>query len=141
MTFVNEEVPEQDIEKYGLRAINKQFLKGDFDYRWTIDRQRNIYLRWMHSNREEPSENEFSFYWKGTLLKIRLKSRGEGVRGGKGSTTWAIVPRLGSTSLWLPEELASKREEIIADLKDALRAFKDFGLGSTIADHTAYFEF
>jgi len=116
MTFVNEEVPKQDIEKYGLREINKKFLIGDFEYEWT-------------------------FYWKGILLTIRLKRRGEGVRGGKGSTTWAMQPSMGSTSLWLPKELESKREEIIADLKDALRAFKDFGLGSTIADHTAYFEF
>jgi hypothetical protein len=141
MTFVNEEVPKQDIEKYGLREINKKFLIGDFEYEWTIDRERDIYLRWMCYDPEEPSENDFSFYWKGILLTIRLKRRGEGVRGGKGSTTWAMQPSMGSTSLWLPKELESKREEIIADLKDALRAFKDFGLGSTIADHTAYFEF
>lgn len=137
MGFINEEVPEQDIEKYGLRSINKKFLVGDFGYEWTIDRERDIYLRWMRCDREEPSETDFSFYWKGILLKIRLKRRGEGVRGGKGSTTWKLL----NSPLSLPDELESNREEIIADLKEALRAFKDFGIDSAIVDHTAYFEF
>lgn len=141
MAFVNEEVPEQDIEQYGLRTVNKQFLVGDFAYEWTIDRKRDIYLRWIRRDREAPAETDFSYYWRGALLKIRLKARGEGVRGGKGSTTWSTVPGLSGIPLWLPLELESKREEIIVDLKDALRAFKDFGLDSAIAEHTAYFEF
>lgn len=135
MAFVNEMVPEKDVEKYGLRAINKKYLKGDFDYRWTIDRARDIYLRWMTYDPEDIGRAEFSFYWKGSLISIRLYGRAEGVRGGKGSTTWKF-------GAWdLPDVLAQYKTEIIDDLKEALVAYKDFGVGSVIVDHTAYFDF
>jgi hypothetical protein len=136
MTFVIEKVSEQDIEKFGLREINERFWKGNGDYHWVIDRERDVYLRYLcHGDRDTPYRNDFSFYWKGTLLTIRLEKRGEGVRGGKGSTTW-------SWGGWqLPESLASHREEIIANIKEALIAYKDNGMYSTIADHTACFTF
>lgn len=135
MAFVNERVPEQDIDKYGLRTINEKYLKGDFDYRWTIDRTRDIYLRWMTYDREDIGRNDFSFYWKGSLIPVRLYRQGHGVRGGTGCTTWKFA------GWWLPEELTLQRDQIIADLKEALIAYKDAGIGSTIAEHTAYFEF
>ena len=62
MPFVNECVPADDIDRYGLRAVNQQFLKGDFSYEWTIDRERNVYLRAMGNEREAPEEWRFSFY-------------------------------------------------------------------------------
>ena len=136
MTFVNEKVSEQEIEKYGLREVNEKFWKGDGDYNWTIDRERDIYLRFLcRGDRDTPYRNDFSFYWKGTLLTIRFEKHGEGVRDGKGSTTWTFGG-------WqLPEHLAAHRKEIIADLKDALTTYKDYGINSTIADHAAYFDF
>lgn len=41
----------------------------------------------------------------------------------------------------LPKELEEKKPEIIADLKAALTVFKDFGIYSTLIEHTATFEF
>jgi hypothetical protein len=41
----------------------------------------------------------------------------------------------------LSEELENTCHEITTDLKCALIAFQDFGLGATIAERTAYFEF
>lgn len=64
MTFINEKVSEQDIEKYGLREINKQFVRGDISYYWTIDQDRNIYLRDMGGNWQEPEQQRFSFFGK-----------------------------------------------------------------------------
>lgn len=135
MAFVNERVPDQDVQKYGMRAVNARYGKGDFDYRWTVDRDRDIYLRWMTYDREDIGRNEFSFFWKGALIPVRLYGKGEGVRGGKGSTTW----KFGGWTL--PDALKSQTSQVVADLKEALVAFKDAGVGSVITDHTAYFDF
>ena len=44
MAFVNERIPEADVEKYGLEAIDEQHLVGCTNSRdWTIDRARDIY--------------------------------------------------------------------------------------------------
>jgi hypothetical protein len=136
MAFVNEKVPEQDIDKYGMREINKKHWVGDCCYEWTIDKEKDIFLRYLrHGDRDTPYRNDFSFYWKGTQLTIRFEKHGEGMRGGKGSTTWEFGG-------WQPpENLKPHLKEIIADLKEALTVYKDFGIGSTIADHTAYFDF
>ncbi len=142
MTFVNEKVSEQDIEKYGLRSINKTFLKPDIEYDWTIDREREIYLRVMGNNWQEPQEQKISFYWKGHLLRMDLKRVGneDNVRGGKGGCTWSLLP-IGRKHLELPTELQIHRDQITHDLKEALTAYKDFGRRSVIGDHTANFLF
>ncbi len=143
MSFVNEKVSEQDIEKYGLREINKQFLKGDFEYDWTIDRERDVYLRIMGNNWQEPQEQKVSFYWKGHLLRfdLRMSTSGKNVRGGKGDCTWSLSSNNTLKTLWLPDDLEVHREEVTGDLKQALSAYKDFGRRSVIVDHTAYFQF
>jgi hypothetical protein len=141
MGFTNEFISEEDNKKYGISEINKKTNKANIGCDWTIDRERNIYLRWMTYDREMSGRNDFTFYWKGTLFNIALKRDGDGVRGGKGWTTWSIWKFFGKNYLQLPVELESHREEIIADLKAALIIFKDFGMRSSIADHTANFEF
>jgi hypothetical protein len=136
MTFVIEKVPELVIEKYGMREINKKLQAGDFDYEWVIDRERDVFLRHVRrGDRDRPQLHYFSLYWKGTLISICLEKHGEGTRGGKGSTTWSWADGK------IPEQLTSRRQEILADLKEALVAYKDFGSYSTIADHTAHFKF
>jgi hypothetical protein len=141
MAFINEFISEEDDKKYGISEINKKAHVANYKCDWTIDRERDIYLRWMRYDREMSGRNDFTFYWKGNLLDIALKRHGDGVRGGKGWTTWAIWQFLGKNYLQLPENLESYRKEIIADLKAALVAYKDFGIRSSIFDHTANFEF
>ena len=142
MTFVNEKVSEQDIEKYGLREINKQFIKGDISYYWTIDQDRNIYLRDMGYNWQEPSEVKISFFWKKHLLRFHLRIlESSGERGGKGSQTWGLTSDTDRTTIWLPAELEDYRNEITNDLKDALLAYKGSGVFSTLTEYTAQFQF
>lgn len=136
MAFVNEYVPDEYIKKYGLEEIDERYHKGHFRPDWTIDRARNVYLRWMSPGREDLFDhNYFTFYWKGMLMDVELKRVGERDDGGRRSTTWTLV------NLSLPEGLFGNRSEIIADLKLALSEFKDFGIGSKLAEHTAKFEF
>lgn len=141
MTFINEKVSEQDIEKYGLREINKQFVRGDISYYWTIDRDRNIYLRDMGGNWQEPEQQRFSFFWKGHLLRIELDRSGGGSFGGKGSTTWKLREGSVRQNIWLPDDLEAQRDCITEDLKEALITFKDNGYFSTVAEHTVQFLF
>jgi hypothetical protein len=138
MAFVNERVPQSDVVKYGLEAINKKAMKGTFEYFWTVDRARDIYLRWMEANRDEPSQQVFWFYWKGSLLEISLDIvSADGQRGGKGSTTWGFTGGV----FHLPSNLEPHRGEIMLDLKESLCAYKDFGALSSVVEHTAYFQF
>lgn len=63
LAFVNERISAEDAEKYGLDAINEHFFMGAGGVRlWTIDREKNVYLRRMKSNQEEPTEHEMSFF-------------------------------------------------------------------------------
>lgn len=137
MAFVNEYVPEEDVKKYGLEIINRQYQKTDIRYRWTIDRKRDVYLRWLKGGREEfCDQQDFTLYWKGALIFVRLRViDAGGERGGKGWTRWALL------FLGCPEELQAKKSEIIADLKEALTAYKGSGVSSTFTEYTATFEF
>lgn len=141
MAFVNEIISDDDLQKYGIAEINDRECVATYQCKWTRDRERDIYLRWMRADRDQPGRNEFMFYWKGTIFPVVLKREGEGVRGGKGSNTWSIWKNNDGDRLWLPPELEVSRKDVINDLKEALVAYKDFGLLSVIVDHTAKFTF
>jgi hypothetical protein len=133
MAFVLEKVPEADIEKYGLREINKQSFKIDASYHWVVDRERNVYLRFLTRDRESPHLCEFNLYWKGTRIWLRLEKHGEGELHGTGTTTWTFRG-------WLPPlELKAEFPAMIEALKEALVLYKDNGVYSSIAEHTAVF--
>ncbi len=126
--FINEYIPEADVKKYDLGEIDKRFIVGGTYARdWTIDRERDIYLRRVANGREEfRQQSTWSFYWKGTLLTVELDTiRGGGVRGGHGWTHYKM------RQMWMPPSLVSAREEIIADLREALTAEKGGGVYST----------
>jgi hypothetical protein len=136
MAFVNEFVPEEEAKKYGLEEIDQRYRRSSFQPHWTVDRKRDIYLREVESGREEfAHQHGFTLYWKGVLMLVRLARKGGGVRGGEGWTEWTLL------GIAIPDDLQAKRTEIITDLKDALTAYKDFGVYSTSSKHTATFTF
>lgn len=59
---------------------------------------------------------------------------GSGGRGEPGWSHWRLVWLNGSNGL--PEPLKPHRREILADLKEALLAYKDFGAYSTNTDYS-----
>lgn len=136
MAFVNEYVSDEDVKKYGLEEINRRYSKVDIPgrYSWTVDRERNIYLRKMRSDKDAFWE-DFTFFWQGELLAVRLSEEGTAIRGGTGTTRWKLI------HLVLTDSLTDRRDEILAVLKEALRAYKTAGVYSAVADHTAIFEF
>ena len=137
MTFVNEQVPEKDVVKYGLKELNFKLGMGISDYYyWTIDRERDIYLRYVLTGRESDGNLWlFSFYWKGTLLEFDVRSEGGGIYRGPGWRKYSTL------RMSVPNSLESQRGEILADLKEALIAFKDLGWHSLSTEMTITFEF
>jgi len=137
MGFVNEYVPKEDIEKYGLEEISKRYHSSSVQPDWTIHREQNIYLRRMRAGREEfCNEIIYTLFWKGFLLDVRITVLDVG--GERGGSGWAKY-RL--DRLELPEKLRQDREEIIQDLEESLVAQKGSGVYSTFTDFTATFEF
>ena len=136
MTFVNEYVSEEDFKKYGFEEIDRCYGKSNARPDWTIDRENDVYLRWIVSGEDEfKNQHDFIFYWKETLIFVRLRISNGKVLGSRGWANWRLV------IMNLPEELQEKKPEIIADLKAALTVYKDFGVYSTLIEHTATFEF
>jgi hypothetical protein len=132
MAFINEFIPAADIQKYGIEEINKKFIVGGTkSSQWTIDRDRDIYLRCVARGREEyRSETTWTFYWGGELIPVELHMlAGGGKRGEPGRTHWKIH------HIYIPPHLQNMRNDILKDLKDALLAYKDGGVYSV---NTAY---
>lgn len=146
MTFVNEYITPEDNEKYGIDELNKLyqgiFLPMASGDSWTIDRERDCYLRFVKLGRicEEGGEERisyFSFYWNGVVRVIRLLSEGGGSRK---IAVWAkyylkkIDPPL--------DDLNAQEKEIFFEmLREGLTAFRDFGVLSKAPQFEASFDF
>jgi hypothetical protein len=133
MAFVLEKVPEADIEKYGLSELNRQYSMADRGCDWVIDREQDVYVRFLRRDRESPHLSEFNLYWKGARVWLRLEKQGEGELHGTGTTTWTFWG-------WTPPpELKPEYPAMIEALKEALVLYKDNGVYSSIAEHKAVF--
>ncbi len=134
MAFVNERISEDDRKKYGLDEVNKWLSnKGKVPNRdWTIDHERDIYLREIDRGREEYShKSTWHFCWRGELMTVCLETiSAGGERGGHGWSHYKLVDCY-MKGFFVPDHLADRREEIIEDLKDALTAYKGGGIHST----------
>ena len=129
MAFVNEEIPEADVEKYGLEKIDNELLSIGKTYSrsWTIDRARDIYLRRVARGRDELSHiSTWTFSWKGVL--IWFKQEIIDFKGARNAPCW-IHQKV--YDFRMPESLQSHREEIFRDLHDAFLAYRDGGIFDT----------
>ena len=138
MAFVNEFIPDEDVEKYHLKEIDKHFHPGTRARDWTIDRERDIYLRNVDigggPDPEGRNELIWTFYWKGDPLTVRLDSiTGGGERGKPGWSHWRMVWLNGSNGL--PAHLKAHKGQILETLKDALLAYKDGGVYSSCTSY------
>jgi hypothetical protein len=134
MAFVNEYISEEDRQKYGLDEIeNSPGMRARAPARdWTIDHDRNIYLRYIGCGREEfANRTAWHFYWSGELLVVDLLTIDAG--GKPGEPCWA---KKKIHRLPLPPHLSPRRDVIVADLYDALSAYKDGGVFSKSTTYT-----
>ena len=140
MSFVNEFITVEDVEKYDLEAIDNKFLVGQTRARdWTIDRDRDIYLRNVAigggADPDFRNQTKWSFYWHGELIYLRLDLvGGGGERDGPGWSHWKMIWLNGSYGL--PANLKSRLTGILGDLKQALTTYQGAGIYS--ADYSDY---
>lgn len=132
MAFANEHISQEDVTKYGLEAIDENFIAGGTNSRiWTIDRELNIYLRNVTRGREEyKSQSGWTFFWRDHLIYLELEIIDAG--GKPGGPCWSHK-RL--RRIEFPEQLKGRRDEILIDLKNALIAYKDFGIYSVSTEY------
>lgn len=127
MAFINEFVSPEDMEKYGLREINKKYRMFDGSTDWTVDKERDIYIRRISQRHRSDGSVHFHMYWHGSLFFVFV------LRLGKA--------RLGLRGMELPKELESFRTQILADLKEALAVHGDAGMYSVAKDVKITFDF
>ena len=139
MAFVKEAVPAPDVERYQLRDINRRFLQQDVTFEWVVDRKADVYLRWMGYDRQEPSEQYFSFCWKGQLLEFKLKSSlTKDLPGGGALLEWSVAR---GGHLPLPPQLEAQRDEIAHALEEALIVYRSRELQSRHPSLQTLFKF
>jgi hypothetical protein len=76
MAIVEERMSTSDILKYAELEKNSRwrFVLNPANLpRWTIDRERNIYLRELTPDWQQPSRSEFVFFYKGSYFYIRTE--------------------------------------------------------------------
>jgi hypothetical protein len=126
MAFVAERVSDEDAIKYNLNEVNKRLYINPSGP-WAIDRERDIYFRYVSVNREDSRESKYIFYWKGFYLKIKFRSLNYSERDGVSSKALEIIhDKLSPALFYLPSELEIYRAEIIEDLKTAIVALAEF---------------
>lgn len=136
MPFVNEYIPAEDFEKYSLREIDKRHVVGGVHARtWTVDRERGMYLRLLANGREEFShEMEWTFYWRERAYTLRMDILDTTGRPNEpGWSRWSLL-RVNATDA--PAGIPGPADEFVADLKDALLAYKDGGFFSRSTDYS-----
>jgi len=119
MAFVNERIPAEDVEKYGLAEIDESVFRSNHNRAWTIDRERNIYLRQVatpyHPDESSDRFTQWTFFWKGTLLWF--ERRMIDFRGEQNNPYWLHFK---VSKFEIPESLKAHREEIYNDLREAV---------------------
>jgi hypothetical protein len=138
MTFINERVSDDDAKKYDFEGLSKTLHTSlsNLLSRWTIDRDRNVFLIWLGRGQEEfAMQNSFLLWIEGQKITISLIESSKGNPFGIGTTTWD------SLLFTVPQGCKFERAEVVSVLKEALTEFKWPGYGGQVVDHTAIFNF
>lgn len=142
MSFVNETISPEDAIKYHLAQIDAKFRWSSASRDWTIDRERNIYLRGVGRDKDEEFRHQtyWTFFWKGQELTLRLDLLDAwGKPGGPGGCHWRLAYLNGSNGL--PAALKVHRQAVVDDLQEALVAYKDDGVFSVKTDYAVTLDF
>lgn len=116
MAFEIERVPKDERgNEYVLPGWSSTAQPGMF---WTIDRERNIILFKFRTPVDWPDQTYFAFIWKDHPISVLLEEN----LPGNNTVEWSLI------GLSLPKEIANCREEVLADLREAMKTFKLFGV-------------
>lgn len=144
MAFSNEYISEADYEKYGLRELDwGQPLPGlpgghVTSDSWTIDRERDIYLRKFSAGHEidDCSTLGWTFWWHGDLLCF--VEEGVEFRGERSGEKFAHT-RI--RNLRIPGHLKPQQDAILNDIREAFLAYADGGVFGNAASFSQQIDF
>ena len=131
MAFVNEHISEKDKSKIDFASIGRT-PHGDpktdpvSPSIWTIDRDKDVFLMWTWSGRDDISNHQyFLYFWKGTPMHASMKYQFPAPN--------TVLWHLG----WLncPEHLRSEYDDMIRVLKEAFIVYEVFGDADGIIGH------
>lgn len=120
MAFVNEAVPEEQKSKFDPKVFfdPKSPNTPIRMFRWTIDRERDVFLIRLGGGGREPEIPEnFALSWKGNVVKFDGVQTAEG-----GSRAKNLVVDWHITNVRIPPALDAQREEVLKLLRDGLDA-------------------
>lgn len=124
MSFVNERISAEDRINFDIDRINKTYLRNRLD--WTVDRDRNSYLREVSSGREErQGYDTWNFYWNGDLIELVMYSSDiqKNQEHERARITWNIE-RYGIIDQTKRDAFLARKDEFFTILKEALTAYQ-----------------
>jgi hypothetical protein len=126
MPFVYEEIPAEDWIKYGIDEVDHQFMhRTTRSKHWTRDHERDMYLRYMRSYApDDPLHEKFIFYWRGLLMEVDVTLKYFVDENDCHHAEWTLYKKTTSTFIPMPKPLQERDPELLADLKEALTAYK-----------------
>lgn len=144
MAFVNEYISEEDFDKFGLReldfGVSPPAIPGAHvkSRHWTIDRERNIYLRKFSAGRDLEDSHliGWTFCWKGELLWfVRTRIDRLVAENGQERVHTKIA------HLHIPAHLELYQDEILRDIQEAFETYAGGGVLGAAPDYREQIDF
>lgn len=114
MAFVNEIVPKEERRKIYILPGGAEAETG---IQWTIEHEKNIKLFRYSISRDWPDEPYFALIWKDHPIKIQFYKK----------AIDSYVMEWSLMHIYIPDEIEDYREEILDDLRAAMKAYGFWG--------------
>jgi hypothetical protein len=138
MAFINEFISENDYKIYKIEDLNHKYRLRNPKPDWTVDHERNIFMRLVDIGREECSNSlTFYFYWKGNEVIVIVSVEGSKLVNEKKWRHYKLV------KIKIPEVIKQNEAEILADLRKALACYMVAGVRTELnqEDYKISFDF
>ncbi|MDR0408507.1 MAG: hypothetical protein LBH45_06310 [Campylobacteraceae bacterium] len=152
MAFVNEEISKEQHEVYNIKEIDARLGFGTPIMDWTIDKERDIWLRlcYKHMSMESTISAMWNFYWKSVQFTVFIKQPPLPQQK-VGIENYAYIKILdfyigdkyrhrdinSFSPDGLPREIAYQKRQILREFKEALEISNvGLGIASTTGKYT-----
>ena len=135
MSFVNEDIPDVDKQRIDFSRFRhpRGFVSGVRPTRWTIDRERDVFLTWIvYGGEDEQDVEYFLFGFKGTIFHISLERKYEHQLQ---RSIWHLQ------QFYPPESIRVHRQDVLSALKDALTEYGSRHQRNPAEPNTHQFQF
>ena len=117
MSFVNEDIPEEDNQRIDFSKFKhpRSSTRGVQPGRWSIDRERDVFLIWIVDGGEDEQDAKyFLFGFSGTIFHICLERKYDHQLQ---RSIWHLQ------QFYPPESIRLQRDDMLLALKEALTEY------------------